>query len=149
MVLLLDAARGFGFAPFPYPDPKRTGVHVQTGRNASGFTLIEVLMVVVILGILAVIALPRFTSVKGSAFDASAKSDLRNAMTAQEAYYSDNQSYASDLDDLQDFVPHVDVTITVEEGDEGRFVMTAQHGLGQCWEIDSADGVVLLRGDAC
>jgi len=119
-----------------------------TNRN-GGFTLIEVLIVVVILGILAVIALPKFTSVKGSAFDASAKSDLRNAMTAQEAYYSDNQVYADDVDDLQNFVPNIDIEITVVEGDAGHFVMTAKHGLGKCWEVDSADGKVVLRGDAC
>jgi prepilin-type N-terminal cleavage/methylation domain-containing protein len=117
-------------------------------RN-GGFTLIEMLICVVIIGILAAIALPHFTSVKESTFDASAKSDLRNAMTAQEAHYSDFQEYASDVADLAEFVPSIDVTITVEEGDIGRFVMTAQHGLGKCWEVDSNDGVIVLRGDAC
>ena len=122
---------------------------MKVREGADGFTLIEMMIVVVIIGILAMIALPQFTSVKGNAYDASAKSDLRNAMTAQEAYYSDNQAYASDLADLADFVPNVDVTITVVEGDAGHFVMTAQHGLGQCWEVDSANGVITLLGDAC
>jgi prepilin-type N-terminal cleavage/methylation domain-containing protein len=62
-------------------------------RNTKGFTLIELLIVVVIIGILAAIALPQFASTKEKSFDASAKSDLRNLMTAQEAYFSDYQHY--------------------------------------------------------
>ncbi|MGH7551101.1 MAG: type IV pilin protein, partial [Gemmatimonadota bacterium] len=54
-------------------------------RRNQGFTLIELLIVVVIIGILAAIAIPRFAGTKEKAFDAAAKSDLRNAMTAQEA----------------------------------------------------------------
>ena len=64
-------------------------------KNNQGFTLIELLIVVVIIGILAAIAIPRFSSTKGKAFDAAAKTDLRNAMTAQEAYYSDFQLYGA------------------------------------------------------
>jgi prepilin-type N-terminal cleavage/methylation domain-containing protein len=64
-------------------------------RNAKGFTLIELLIVVVIIGILAAIAIPRFSSTKEKAFDSAAKSDLRNAMSAQEAYFADNQTYTA------------------------------------------------------
>ena len=67
-------------------------------RNAKGFTLIELLIVVVIIGILAAIAIPRFSSTKEKAFDSAAKSDLRNAMSAQEAYFADNQKYAGGAD---------------------------------------------------
>jgi type II secretion system protein G len=63
-------------------------------RNEKGFTLIELLIVVVIIGILAAIAIPQFASTKEKAFDSAAKSDLRNMMTAQEAYFSDFQLYA-------------------------------------------------------
>ena len=62
-------------------------------RNTKGFTLIELLIVVVIIGILAAIAIPQFASTKEKAFDAAAKSDLRNLMTAEEAYFSDYQAY--------------------------------------------------------
>ncbi|MGH7657682.1 MAG: type II secretion system protein, partial [Gemmatimonadales bacterium] len=62
--------------------------------NRKGFTLIELLIVVVIIGILAAIAIPKFSNTKEKAVLASMKSDLRNFVTAQEAFFSDNNDYA-------------------------------------------------------
>jgi type IV pilus assembly protein PilA len=61
----------------------------------KGFTLIELLIVVVIIGILAAIAIPKFASTKQKAYTASMKTDLRNLVTAEEAYFSDNTTYAA------------------------------------------------------
>ena len=55
--------------------------------NRKGFTLIELLIVVVIIGILAAIAIPKFAATKDKAKLASVKTDLRNSMTAEEAYF--------------------------------------------------------------
>ena len=65
--------------------------------NRKGFTLIELLIVVVIIGILAAIAIPKFANTKEKAYLASMKSDLRNLITAEEAYFSDNTAYTSAL----------------------------------------------------
>src|SRR5688572_16392241 len=54
--------------------------------NRKGFTLIELLIVVVIIGILAAIAIPKFANTKEKAYLATMKSDLRNLITAEEAY---------------------------------------------------------------
>ncbi len=62
-------------------------------RNRHGFTLIELLIVVVIIGILSAIAIPKFASTKERSFLATMKSDLRNLVTAQEAYLGDNGAY--------------------------------------------------------
>ncbi len=70
-------------------------------RDTEGFTLIELLIVVVIIGILAAIAIPQFSSTKEKAYDATAKSDLRNLMTAQEAHFADFQQYGSSVTDQQ------------------------------------------------
>jgi prepilin-type N-terminal cleavage/methylation domain-containing protein len=67
-------------------------------QNRKGFTLIELLIVVVIIGILAAIAIPKFANTKEKAVLASMKSDLRNLVTAQEGFFSDNQTYATGLD---------------------------------------------------
>ena len=60
-------------------------------QNRKGFTLIELLIVVVIIGILAAIAIPKFANTKEKAVVAGMKSDLRNLVTAQEGFFSDNQ----------------------------------------------------------
>jgi prepilin-type N-terminal cleavage/methylation domain-containing protein len=69
--------------------------------NRKGFTLIELLIVVVIIGILAAIAIPKFANTKEKAFLASMKSDLKNMATAQEAYFSDFQTYTTALNSTQ------------------------------------------------
>jgi prepilin-type N-terminal cleavage/methylation domain-containing protein len=58
-----------------------------TGRR-NGFTLIELMVVVLILGILVAIALPKFSSTRNKARLASIKSDIHNIQVSQEAHYS-------------------------------------------------------------
>ncbi|PYO95450.1 MAG: pilin [Gemmatimonadetes bacterium] len=65
--------------------------------NRKGFTLIELLIVVVIIGILAAIAIPKFANTKAKAYIASMKSDLRNLVTAEEAYFADSVKYSATL----------------------------------------------------
>ncbi len=83
--------------------------------NKKGFTLIELLIVVVIIGILAAIAIPKFANTKGKAYIASMKSDLRNLITAQEAYFSDNNSnYAQGTANLgTNYKPSSGITVTI------------------------------------
>jgi prepilin-type N-terminal cleavage/methylation domain-containing protein len=61
----------------------------------KGFTLIELLIVVVIIGILAAIAIPKFANTKSKAYVTAMKSDLRNLVTAEEAYFADSAAYTS------------------------------------------------------
>jgi len=81
-------------------------------RNTKGFTLIELLIVVVIIGILAAIAIPKFANTKEKAYVASMKSDLRNLITAQEAYFADQVTYASTTSNLN-FSVSAGNTVTV------------------------------------
>ena len=62
-------------------------------RKNEGFTLIELMIVIAIIGILAAIAIPQFSAYRQRSYNAAAEADLRNATTAQEAYYVDAQHY--------------------------------------------------------
>jgi type IV pilus assembly protein PilA len=64
-------------------------------KNSKGFTLIELLIVVAIIAILAAIAIPQFSSYRIRGYNSAATADLRNARTAEEAFFSDWQVYAS------------------------------------------------------
>jgi type IV pilus assembly protein PilA len=71
----------------------------MTKKN-EGFTLIELMIVIAIIGILAAIAIPQFSAYRVRSFNAAANADLRNAATAQEAFYVDNSRYTTTLADL-------------------------------------------------
>ena len=66
----------------------------------AAFTLVELLVVIVILGILAGMAIPRFKNTKGKAHSAALRTDLRNLMTAEESFFYSNNRYTTALDSL-------------------------------------------------
>ena len=62
-------------------------------KNKRGFTLIELMIVIAIIGILAAIAIPQFAKYRRRAYNSAALSDLKNFQTEMEAQYSENQEY--------------------------------------------------------
>jgi type IV pilus assembly protein PilA len=69
-------------------------------KNKKGFTLIELMIVVAIIGILAAIAIPNFMTYQCKAKQSEAKSILGALRTAQEAYYAEHSIYAADTGEL-------------------------------------------------
>ena len=64
-----------------------------SARDEQGFTLIELLIVIVIIGILLAIAVPSYLAFRDRAKDSAAKSNVRAAIPAMEACYSDKGAY--------------------------------------------------------
>ncbi len=67
----------------------------------QGFTLIELMVVVLIIAILIAIAIPTFLGARSRAQDRAAQSDLRNGLTAEKTIYTDNQTYDATTANLQ------------------------------------------------
>jgi type IV pilus assembly protein PilA len=62
-------------------------------KQDGGFSLVELMVVMVIIGLLAAIAIPLFLHQRHKAVDASIQSDLRTVAVEMESYYADKQSY--------------------------------------------------------
>jgi type IV pilus assembly protein PilA len=117
-------------------------------QNESGFTLIELLVVVAIIGILAAIAIPQFSAYRKRGYEAQVKSDLRNAATAEEAYFTQHFTYKSGTlvsGTPTGFNKSNDVTsIAAVPSGANAFSITAQHVNcgGNTWTYSSQTGQI-------
>jgi prepilin-type N-terminal cleavage/methylation domain-containing protein len=79
--------------------PRPVAVHgdgaVACGERDRGFTLVELVVVIIIIGVLAAIAVPVLTAQRGRAVDTSMRSDLRTVATKLEEDWAISQSYGS------------------------------------------------------
>jgi prepilin-type N-terminal cleavage/methylation domain-containing protein len=121
-------------------------------RATAGFTFIEMLVVVVVIGILASIAYVRLQSQKDKAVIAAMTSDLRALAEEQEAHYFQNRVYSSDLTALNSVPSPGDTIVVVEASAAGwsgrvynpRVAKQCYIVVGQAAPIGSAtqDGVI-------
>lgn len=94
--------------------------------GARGFTLIELLVVVGIVSLLVAIALPRYTRARRQAHRSEMQSDLRNLLSAEEAYFDDYYSYTTNLAVLE-FNTTPNVTIQFVDASSSGWSARATH----------------------
>lgn len=92
----------------------------------DGFTLVELLIVVVIIGILATVATAQFAQAREKAFSAALKNDLKVLATHQELYHAQNIGYA-DRPDLKEFRESDGVQVSVTHFSSAGWAATAHH----------------------
>jgi len=110
-------------------------------RDRDSFTLIELLIVVVIIGILASIPIPKFSSTREKAYFAAMKSDLKNLASQQEIYYSDTYEYTNVVVSLG-HVSSSGVNSTIIGGTDGWSATTTHAALA------ATDGCAIYYGNA-
>jgi type IV pilus assembly protein PilA len=117
-------------------------------KQKKGFTLIELMIVIAIIGILAAIAIPQFAAYRVRGFNATAQSDLRNMITAQEAYYADKQTYVAAGDvagslSAYGYTRSSNTTATIASSNSFTYQMTATHTSGdRTWTIIGPGGSI-------
>lgn len=122
-------------------------------KNQKGFTLIELLVVVAIIGILAAIAIPQFAAYKTRSFNARAQSDLRNVLTAEEAYFVDHEQYSDCDNGCSNIVPgykqSAGVTMaTATAGAGSRYAVGTCHQSGdQEFDWNSTGGTIAAAAE--
>ena len=113
-------------------------------RGEQGFTLIELMVVVLIIAILIAIAIPTFLGARQKAQDRAAQSNLRNALTAVKTAYVDTQDYTTgnfaSIEPSLNWVASGTAStsqgqISVDAVSADTIVLAAKSASGKCWYI--------------
>jgi prepilin-type N-terminal cleavage/methylation domain-containing protein len=101
-------------------------------KNRKGFTLVELMVVIVIIGILASLAIPRFMGVTDKAKLSEFKPVLKQAITLYNAYYQEHETYVTDAKTIEN--GNQDIGFDLPDG-ESRFIYKSE---------ETVDGVVVI-----
>ena len=121
--------------------------------NSKGFTLIELMIVVAIIGILAAIAIPNFLTYQCKSRQSEAKANLGSIRVGEEAYYAEFDSYSTDQQAIGFSIkgsPRYGYVITTPTSTEFTATATGSVGnvTGDVWTIDE-EGILSNGNNAC
>jgi type IV pilus assembly protein PilA len=118
----------------------------------DGFTLIELMVVVLIIAVLVAIAIPSFLGFRARAQDRAAQSDIRNVLLSEKAYWTDNGEFTETEADLKGYEPSIVIStdpaagVTADESVSGNtnvVCLTRESASGDVFAIfedESANG---------
>jgi len=137
-------------------------MNVTRKSDEEGFTLIELMVVVLIIAILLAIAIPTFLGARSKAEDRAAQSNLRNALTAEKTYYVDNEAYtdntSSNLTNIEPSLtyagnagPSVVNTVYVESATASDVYIASKSASGTCFYLhdSTTTGTTYATDSAC
>ena len=126
-------------------------IHDRLNRDDKGFTLIELMVVVLIIAILIAIAIPTFLGARKRAQDKQAQSNIRNALTAEKTFYVDKQIYTQTATDLTPIESSLVFTGTDAATHQVKPTLedaaTAGDSQGVCLESKSKSGTMFALVD--
>lgn len=118
----------------------------QKLQQDEGFTLLELLVVIAVLGVLAAIAIQQFVIYRSRSIDSQMRSDLKSAAMAMESYFADFQSYPNSVGGLTSvgFRQTSGVSLTINVTSPASFILTASKpsGTQASFTFDSSTGLI-------
>ncbi len=96
-------------------------------RRDKGLALIELMIIFIMIGLLAAIAITQFAAYSKRMQDSAAKSALKSLAIAQQNYYAENNIYTSDLTKLKGWTAEPEVKVSITGADDTAWSATASH----------------------
>jgi prepilin-type N-terminal cleavage/methylation domain-containing protein len=133
----------------------------MAGRREEGFTLVELMIVVLIIAILIAIAMVTFPATRDRARDRDAQAGLRNALSAEKAYFADQQAYTQVRAELAAIEPSLTYDAAADQAPTAGSIAYAASGAtvtlatrsatGTCFDLrDTAtSGTTYLKNTDC